>query len=591
MEPLTIRNFGGGLNAVDSDISMAPQFSVVLDNLHRTPSGALKLRFGSKWFVDIMPYITNDIGNIVNMHYFAGAIVAAAQGGQIVAADDNGVAVSIWNATLAAALPGAPSPWSGAVMSVDFVPFKAKLIAHNGLDKPLSIGSGLGVSYLADEVTGSNVNVPIGKYGCVVANYHCVAGIPAAPTTVYVSSKGTAGTFPGDPVPNDSISIDVGAYAPEGAPEIRGIAGFRSFLIVFFASQALPIRLGTYNGAGVHVPEFPDVLPSFGLLGHRCVTSVVGDLQFAGFNSIGNATRSLFSGLIDPSSLSDIVEPAYRRLISNLTDDDRLRKCFVVHDRLAHKTILYTPTGSFAYSANDKLRYKAWSQDTTQIWESGCVSFLGRVFFSSGSRIFQQGNDIFTGEAYHADRLNDRSDNWQPGHSYTVGNLAYDTVTHEVYICVVSHISGGVSFSQDRADQILSPKWELYKGEPISFEWESPWLDGKDPMRLKITKYIALSTKGTAEFTVRIWVDHLYKDIDGNVIHDPAVSIKFIANDALGFGYDAGPYGGGRHSNDPRLFEFPAKFKSVKIGIIGSDRKPFELALISFLYAHGKFTR
>jgi len=106
------------------------------------------------------------------------------------------------------------------------------------VDKPVSISVALATTYLQDLATGSNTNVPIGKYGCTVGNYHVVAGIPAAPTVAYIASKATAGTFPGDPAPNDAISFDVGAYAPAGATEIRGVAGFRQFLIVFFLTQA-----------------------------------------------------------------------------------------------------------------------------------------------------------------------------------------------------------------------------------------------------------------------------------------------------------------------------------------------------------------
>jgi hypothetical protein len=78
-------------------------------------------------------------------------------------------------------LPFAPHGWSNGLDTADFVPYKNELIIHNGIDKPITINRDLEVKYLQDLASGSNVNVPIGRYGCVVSNYHCVAGI--LPTT------------------------------------------------------------------------------------------------------------------------------------------------------------------------------------------------------------------------------------------------------------------------------------------------------------------------------------------------------------------------------------------------------------------------
>ena len=62
-----------------------------------------------------------------------------------------------------------------------------------------------------------------------------------------------------------------------------------------------------------------------------------------------------------------------------------------------------------------------------------------------------------------------------------------------------------------------------------------------------------MATKGNAQFTLKAYVDNLYKNHDGDIVFPPALSMDFVANEAPGFGYDAGPYGGGRRSGDPRL--------------------------------------
>jgi len=589
--PLTIRGFKGGLNSVDSDIEMAGQFCPVLDNWRRSPSGTQILRFGSNWFTDI-----NSVSNspIVDEVFFSNSIISVQENGQVVATDVDGIDTIIWSDAIAAALLGSPDGWSIGLDSIDFVPFKNKLVIHNGVDKPIIFDSNLVGKYLQDEATGSNTNVPIGKYGCVVSNYHCVAGIPAAPTTVYITAQGTVGTFPGDPPPNDAISLDVGAYAPEGAPEIRGIAGFRSFLIVFFEKQALLIQLGVYDTDTPpnHTPAFNDTMPAFGLLGHRCILQVEKDLIFASQSGVCSASRNLFSGLVDSSALSSYVEPEYRRDVGALTDEQLLKSCFMLYDEMAHETTLHLPGGNgFLYCANDQLKYKSWATFSGESYRSGCVSSKGRMFLSFGSRIFQAGNRIFIGESYHADRLNDRDANWNTGTPYVVGNIARDVDIDKSFICIGNHTSGGTTFGADRTAQATEPKWEEYLGEPIDFELEMPWLDGKDPMQVKHIRFVSIATKGTAEFTLSVWVDNLFKDADGVLQYAPALSMLFIGNDAPGFGFDAGPYGGGRRSNDPRLYKFPVRFKAIKPKISGSTRFPLEVSGLTFLFARGKYGR
>ena len=272
LENITLRGFGGGWNAIETDLQMDSTFLVTTRNFRRTPGGTQKIRYGSKWFADLSD--TESGSRIVNMIYFSANLICALANGHIVAIDGNGSKLVIWNPTIAALLPGHPAGWSTNLdiagpplvkASIDFVPYKNQLIVHNGIDKPLTISRTLVVTYLQDLASGSNVNTPIGRYGCVVSNYHCVAGLPSAPTLIYISAVGTAGTFPGDPIPNDSITVDVGAFAPQGAVQIRGIAGFRANLLVFFQDQTVIVKLGTYNAAGIHQPFFPDTMPSFGL--------------------------------------------------------------------------------------------------------------------------------------------------------------------------------------------------------------------------------------------------------------------------------------------------------------------------------------
>src|SRR5436190_12584379 len=330
LENITLRGFGGGWNAIETDLQMESSYVVTARNVRRTAGGTLKVRFGSRWFADIHTALSTTATSIVDMEYFSNHIISVLNNGQISATNNEGVSTLIWTAAIAAALPGTPSFWGSSFTTIDFVPYKDQLIIHNGVDKPVTINANLVVTYLNDLATGSNINTPIGKYGCVVQNYHCVAGIPATPTEVWVSAVGTAGTFLGDPAPNDAIVVDIGAYAPQGAVEIRGIAGFRGNLLVFFAEQAVIVRLGSYD-SGVHTPSFPDTMPTFGALSHRCILTIENDLLVSGTPGLYSARRNLFNptDALEGQMLSERIEPEYRKTIALVEDTN---ECWMVFD-------------------------------------------------------------------------------------------------------------------------------------------------------------------------------------------------------------------------------------------------------------------
>lgn len=605
LENITLRGFGGGWNAIETDLQMESTYLVRVRNFRRTPGGTQKVRYGSQWVADMTGTLG---GRILDMTYFAGRLVCVSTDGTIGTIDAFGGKAVIWNATIAAAIPAAspPGPWSSGLDSVNFVNYKRELIIHNGIDKPITISETFDTTYLADLAATpfpSNVNTPIGKYGCVVSNYHCIANInpnvvgSEQPTTIFISSTGTAGTFPGDLAPNDAIEIDVGAFAPQGAIEIRGIAGFRANLLVFFQDQTVIVKLGTFNDAGVHEPFFPDTMPTFGVLGHRCIAPVENDLLFAGLSGMASARRNLLSvsGTLESQSLSERIEPAYRETVGALTDDQQLKECFMVYDALGHDMLLFTPTGRvFTYSFNTKLKYSAWSEYSGLNVQCGCRSFLGRLFYADGLRVYQHGNRVYDGEDFFKDRIRDRDSTWKNSTFYGEGDLIAEhhiIGKDAIYRCLVGHTSSPIptTFAQDRA--AFPDRWEPYLGIPIDFELELPWLDSKNPMSIKFLRFVSMATKGNAQFMLKAYVDNLYRNHAGNIIFDPALSMEFIANEGPGFGFDAGPYGGGRRSGDPRLWKFPVKFKTLKLAITGEEAGDLELVNMSFLFSRGKFKR
>lgn len=583
-----IRNFGGGWNAVEDDHAMDAKYLAESINIHRTAGTGQKIRYGSRRFTDTASIINSSIVDIV---YFNGRLVTVHQNGEVGTTDSGGVVTKIWSDNIAALLPGTPDGWNATVARVSFVPIRNKLVIHNGVDKPIIINQSFAITYLQDEATGSNANVPIGKYGCVVANYHCVAGISGSPTTIYIASKGTAGTFPGDPDPNDSISIDVGAYAPAGATEIRGIAGFKTFLIVHFLGQSILIKLGVYDDNGIHTPEFPDDMPEFGLLGHRCLAVTETDILFATLGGLASAKRNLFvTSALETSMLSELVEPAYKRIIGALTDSQLLDGSFAVYDKLNHELLLFTPDGStlvYSFQETKSLRYRAWTQYADWAWTSGCVSFLGRVFVTKTTKIYQLGNGSFANENFNADKIDDYDGHWTTGTNYVVGNIIIDTSSEKQYKCLVNHTSGP-TLDDDLENH--PTYWEEYIGVPIEWSMELPWISGRTPLQTKFIKALSINARGSAAYTVECYIDDLYKNEDGDVIHDPALTMEFVGNQQGGFGADA-TFGSGRRSNDPRLYRFPVKCKSVKFRLLGSSTRALQILSIAFLFVKLKFFR
>jgi len=532
LDEIALRGFGGGWNDVDKDTNMEAKYQPELLNFRRTPSGAQKLRWGTKVFANVSPSVT---GNIVDMEYFTSKLIVVTSTGQIAAVDSTGASVAIWNSTIAAGLPGAPIGWS-AVTQVDFVPWKDQLIIHNGVDKPVIINAAYAVKYLSDPASGSTLAVPVGKYGCVASNYHCVSGVkfsptsgaPVTPTTLYISSKGTSGTFPSDPLPNDSISIDVGAYAPSGAPEILGIAGYRQFLIVFFRGQSLIIELGKYDEATppVHQPDFVDEMPQFGLINHRCMAAIENDLHFAGYDGMASAKRNLFSGSIESKFMSALIEPAWRADLPTVP----VASPYMIHNSIDHCTYLFTNDAvgtTYVHQANPQLRYESWTRYEGPGFKTvcGCKSFLGRVYLgghvNQRTTIYQIGNDIFPGEEYHADMMTTSADT---------------------------------------------------SGNNIPFTFELPWVDGRTPMRVKQLRFMSIDSRGTAPFRVDAYVDFNTTS---------ALNMSFVGNEASS----------GLKSNDPQLYGFPLKFKAVKIKITGSAKEPLTIAGIRYLFSKGRFRR
>lgn len=590
MRSTTIREFGGGWNVIDAPAALSLKFATVLKNFYRKADGTQALRYGTRYVADVSGEVN---GDIVDINYFNGAIICPTEDGEIASVDAVGAVTAIWNSTLAAALPGAPSGWSPDLDSFDFTEIKGSLVICNGVDKPLEIQDSLAARYLQDLATGSNVNTPIGKYCTTVADYLCIAGVAAEPNVVYIGSKGTIGTFVGDTAPNDSVALNVGAYAPEEGDTIRGISSFRNYLFVHFLTATLKIVLGEYDEDGNHVPRIDDTLQKFGIVGHRVSIPVVNDLLFGDVSGVNTIRRNVLSGAVEPSQLSDLISPAYQSQIAGVDQADMLTDIFAVYDRLAGYYMLFVPMdGSdekrvFVYTFGDKAGRKAWSEFNGWAWRAATSTALGRVFFAKDTRIYQYGNEAYS-EEFSADLIGEFDATWNNSVNYDEGDRILDADNDTVYVCQVEHTSAvSGTFEEDRDDNPTF--WIEYEGEDIEFDWEFPWTDANSRARIKRLGFVKMDTQGTSQFTVSIFVDNIY--LNQNQDYDPALTLTYVAGDSPGYGGGDQPYGGGRRTTDERLWSHPVKFMIAKLRIHGSTKKPLRVVTITLMFSEGRYGR
>jgi len=532
---VTLRDFSGGVKNTDNEIALKSQFAARLINMSADGDTSQVLRFGTKEFATCA-------ANIVNHTYFKQHLVCVLVNGHVQKISDAGIVTTIWNSTIAAALPGSPAGWSGSLTMADFTEFRGELVINNGIDKPILLSKTLTVTYLQDLAVGSNVNTPIAKYVTTVSNYTVMAGVAASPTTLYISSTGTSGTWPGDPAPNDAVSFDVGAYTGQSSSEIYGIGSFKNFLMVFFDNFSIALQLGTYNESNVHTPQVIDTYTNLGTINHKTFLSTDTDIVFASNVGVFSAEKNVFGGTLTTAPMAENLGDDYPATLGLVNKNDP--NSFVVNDPLS-KAMFFVFHKADASITAFMMRYRAdfskvsWSEIRGWSFTSACTSEKGRVFFGQGTRIYQYGNSVFADENYYAD---------------------YTTTGED--------------------------------GNDIVFDWEFPWLDAGNRIKTKLLKKVTFDTTGTSAFSLQCFVNNFYKNLDDEFT--PSVEMSFVAGNAGGYGnndegYGGNGYGGGRRANDERFFGFPVRFRILKMRFYGSTKKPLRIVSISLIYLRGNY--
>jgi hypothetical protein len=541
----TVRSFEGGLNVSDTDLNMSPSFAKVLDNMERGTDGTLSVRSGTKFF-----YKSVNATAIVNIYYFNAFVICVHTDGAIYKIDGSGVGTALQK------VGGGPF-WTATVTFVSFTIFNSDLILCNGKDKPVIISGHpsdarymLG-DYLNDKATGTNINTPIGLFVIAHGQYTCIAGKADEASTLYISAKGTSGTWPVDPAPNDAIKIDLGPRVSLGSASITGMVAYRDKLIVTFERGVLPLNLGVYTGSPlVHTPTDDGFIEEFGCLSHRSLYSVGDDTFYADNIGVNSIARVAVFNTLRPVRVSQLIDELITQGMKALTSQQIALHVFAVYDLRHFRYILFIPTYEadgvtiketvgYSYTNIPALGIKAWARLRGWKWTAACRTSLQNVLFAVGNKIY----------AYDFDN------------------------------------------DQQNADFLNDPEVNASIGTDVAFEWELPWADFKQRMDIKLMRYIGLDTQGNSEFTLEAYVDNIrqYKGTKA-----PLLSMDFIGGDAAGFGeggYGDGPYGGGRVTSEERLFAYVAKFKLLKLRVFGASKKNLKFISISVAYMRGSLRR
>lgn len=535
----TVRSFDGGWNVIDTDLNMKPTFAKTLDNMERGLDGTLSLRHGTKLFGTLAT--AGDTSAIINGYYFNAAAIIVQASGRI------SVVNGLGNVTASYTL------W-GATTYASFTVFNSQLIICNGANKPLIMEGNpnktnyMVIIFLIDLGSVSNVNTPVGKYVVAHSQYTIIAGISAAPSSLSISAKGTSGTYPGDPAPNDAILLDLGPRVSVGSSVVTGLVSYRDKLLVTFERGVLLLTLGVYTGSpGVHQPSDDGFIEEFGCQAHRSLVSVGDDTFYLDNIGVNSVQRVVLFNTLRPQRASQLIDPEITKLIAGLTLAQINKYIFGVYDLRFKRYMVFIPTFDtsgnltetigFSYTNVPVLKVEAWARLRGWKWNCGFRTTQQNV-------IFCQDNKLYT---YDFDNSDSNAD----------------------YV-------GDVIYNPDGT------------GLPIAFDWELPWTDFNKRMNVKETRYLSMDSVGRAQFTLSMYVDNLRTDRNGT--DSPQLSAPMVAGSSGGYGaqyYGNSPYGGGRPTGDERLFAWPASFKLAKLRVTGSSKLPLKIISITLAYKRG----
>lgn len=555
-----VRQFDGGWNVVDNDLTMKPIYSKILRNVVRAQDGTNQQRYGTAYVNTISA--TSDL---VNIFAYANSIVCVLTNGDFNAYyNDTGHVIDT-------------SKW-GNTDYCTACEFNGELIVVNGTDKPILVPVTLVPQFLQDLGTGSNVFTPISRYVVTQGQYVIHAGMADKPTVLSISAKGTSGTYLGDPAPNDAVEFDMGPFINRGSAIITGLGSFRDRLIVCFNDNIAIVVLGEYVESA-HVPRVEDVIHNHGTISHNAIVDLGDDMIFMDIVGVPSIKRAQFTQTLTPNRVSEYIDPEIQKSVRAVTLETHSKRTFAVHDRVQRQTLFFVPntdsvattteTRGFVLSTPVNPRVRTWSEFTNMKWRCGTVTAEGDVFFGREGDLFRYGNTV---DPVYSD-LQYLVEPYSDGTMHTDGTG---------FIPVATDPPGVTELS----------------GLPIPFIWEMPWTFLDTRTVIKNCRYIVIDTQGTGAFTAKMFIDNIYYDKSYPDWRDdpqlnPTLELQFVAGDRGGFGDETfiDEFGGSRNTIDERLTAWTTKFKLMKMRFDGTTKGPLKFVAVGILYIQGSIRR
>lgn len=530
----TWRGFSGGWNVLDDDMNLSYKYATVQENCYPDNDGSIRVRQGFELFADCISYFST-AATIIDKYYFNGAFIVVGSNGEILKVLADATISRIWDTSIAALLPGAPTAWS-ALDFVSFEIFNGHLILCNGIDKPLDIDSEFVVEYLQDLGTNTNINVPICKYVRSIGRYLAMSGDPLFVDRVHISARDAPGTWYGDPPPNDATRLDVGSVIPS-ATLVRGLLAFRGRLVVMFVEGLIFGELGTYDANGNHTPNFDDGVEGYGSVSHRAGVAYGDDGLFMDLAGVPSIKRTALSTSFKPERVSEMIDIEIKAMLSQLSFEALEDRVFSIYNKAEGQFMLFVPnaeevedtteTVAFVYNYRPALKQESWSRFRGMNFTCATRTLEDRIFFADRDcRIWLYGS-----RDHHVDQ------------DYMIAG----------------------------------------EGVPIEFDWELPWFDLGDRSKIKTSKYLSLDTRGASEFTVDMYVD--------NFLTAPTLSTAFSGGGQGEFGSGDQPFGGGRNTSRKKKYGWPTKFEIAKFRIHGTANAQLSFVSITLSYLGGGINR
>lgn len=298
-------------------------------------------------------------GVVIEDAYFQDHILLFTDIGEIVKISEANVATRIWDVVIAQALSGNPYGWRAGVgeaplTSISYDTWRQTLIVVNGRlhDKPIEIDltKSPNVQFLVDPATASNTYVypadfvqSFGSYILMYASNNPNAGLNLTPTLVDLSAKNTSGVFTGNPDPDDATQIDLGRLTNTIDPLIQGVGTIRNQVFVGFYDSGMLGKVGIYNSANIHEPDFSDQVPQHGTLNNRVIVNIGNDLLMCDYAGVPAFALSQTSGVIVPSRMSQLIDPELNKHLARLSPKTTKEKVFAVYNIRERQYMLSVP--------------------------------------------------------------------------------------------------------------------------------------------------------------------------------------------------------------------------------------------------------